>query len=98
MEQLANLGCSLLVPSVQELAKELSTTVPHRYVRPDHDPPFTSEMANSLPQLPVIDMNKLLSEETMSAELQKFHLTCRQWGLPGIQVRMYKCITFFLHI
>ncbi|KAM5587807.1 protein SRG1 [Rosa sericea] len=80
MEELAKLGSSLPVPSVQELAKEPLTTVPHRYVRPDQDPPFISGMATSSPQVPVIDMNKLLSEETMPAELQEFHLACREWG------------------
>nr|XP_011460382.1 PREDICTED: protein SRG1-like [Fragaria vesca subsp. vesca] len=79
-EELTMIGSSLPVPCVQELGKEPFTTVPHRYVRPDQDPPFVSETATSLLQVPVIDMNKLLSDETMPAELQKLHLACRQWG------------------
>ncbi|WVZ10689.1 hypothetical protein V8G54_015219 [Vigna mungo] len=33
-----------------------------------------------LPQLPVIDLNKLLSEQVKGSELQKLHLACKQWG------------------
>lgn len=88
MEALTKLGSSLPVPCVQELAKQPLTTVPQRYARPDQDPSFISEMATSLPvpQVPVIDMNKLLSDETMPAELQKFHLACGQWGFFQVRI------------
>lgn len=80
-------GSSLRVPSVQELAKQASKTVPPRYIRPDQDPPIITYAAD-LPQVPVIDMTKLLcSEEFMESELDKFHFACKDWGF--FQVRVY---------
>ncbi|XP_055961677.1 protein SRG1-like [Mercurialis annua] len=67
---------SLPVPYVQDLAKKSLATVPSRYVRPDQDPPFRSD-SSSPGQVPIIDMNKLLSEES---ELDKFHNACKDWG------------------
>ncbi|KAJ4703756.1 2-oxoglutarate (2OG) and Fe(II)-dependent oxygenase superfamily protein [Melia azedarach] len=75
----AMLGSSLPVPWVQELAKKPLTAVPPRYVRPDQDPPFISEV-NSSAQIPVIDMQKLLSGEYMDSELKKFDHACKDWG------------------
>ncbi|XP_014520537.1 protein SRG1-like [Vigna radiata var. radiata] len=49
-----------------ESVKEIAlTTVAERYFQPE---------------LPVIDLNKLLSEEVKGSELQKLHLACKQWG------------------
>ncbi|KAJ0082919.1 hypothetical protein Patl1_10086 [Pistacia atlantica] len=70
---------SLPVPSVQELAKEPLTTVPQRYVRSDQDPPFISN-ATTFPQVPVIDLQKLLSGDLMDSELDKLHHACKEWG------------------
>ncbi|KAJ0082916.1 hypothetical protein Patl1_10085 [Pistacia atlantica] len=70
---------SLPVPSVQELVKEPLTTVPPRYVRPHQDPPFVSN-ATSLPQVPVIDLKKLLSRDLTDSELDKLHRACKEWG------------------
>ncbi|KAI8525753.1 hypothetical protein RHMOL_Rhmol13G0254600 [Rhododendron molle] len=67
---------SLLVPCVQELAKESPTAVPTRYIRPDQDPPITSY--SSLPDVPIIDMEKLLSGDQM--ELKKLDSACKDWG------------------
>ncbi|KAJ1399940.1 Oxoglutarate/iron-dependent dioxygenase [Sesbania bispinosa] len=67
---------SLLVPSVQELAKEQLTTVPERYVLPDLDPLVVS----SSTQVPVIDLSKLLSQDLKGPELEKFHYACKEWG------------------
>lgn len=87
---------SLSVPSVQELAKDpLLTTVPSRYVRHDQDPiiPYTTT-SSLLPQVPIIDMNKLLlyssdhhDQEFMDSELEKLHLACKEWGF--FQVYIY---------
>ncbi|XP_038723415.1 protein SRG1-like [Tripterygium wilfordii] len=87
MEQkLTRLGGSLLVPSVQELAKEPLKTLPPRYVRTDQDPPFTSPDTAAFPQqIPVIDMHMLKSEEFMNSELQKFHNACKEWGFFQLQ-------------
>lgn len=67
------------MPSVQELAKEPLTTVPPRYVRTDQDPPFISNAA-SLPQVPVIDFQKLQTGDLMDSELDKLHQACKEWG------------------
>ncbi|KAH7545094.1 hypothetical protein FEM48_Zijuj01G0056800 [Ziziphus jujuba var. spinosa] len=75
-------GRSLRVPSVKEPAKQAPKTVPPRYIRPDQDPPIISAHSTtiSLPQVPVIDMNKLLyPEEFMEPELDKLHFACKEW-------------------
>ncbi|KAG5517117.1 hypothetical protein RHGRI_037768 [Rhododendron griersonianum] len=74
---LETLGSSLLVPCVQELAKESLTTVPARYIRHDQDPPITS-YATSIPDVPTIDMEKLLSGDHM--ELKKLDSASKEWG------------------
>ncbi|XP_059437864.1 protein SRG1-like [Corylus avellana] len=79
METEQSLGSSLPVPCVQELAKETMATVPPRYVRPDQDPPNISD-TTCLPQVPVIDMQKLFSPEFMDSELEKMHCACKEWG------------------
>ncbi|KAL5774114.1 hypothetical protein ACOSP7_011671 [Xanthoceras sorbifolium] len=76
---LASLGSSLPVPSVQELAKQSLSGVPTRYVRPDQDPIFISNTTSS-PQLPFIDLSRLLSGDSMDSELEKFHNACKEWG------------------
>ena len=76
----ADLGSSLLVPSVQELVKEPITKVPPRYVRLDQDPPIISRPLSSLPEVPVIDMARLSSENSADHELEKLHLACKDWG------------------
>ncbi|OIV94304.1 hypothetical protein TanjilG_19310 [Lupinus angustifolius] len=60
-----------------ELAKQPYSEVPKRYVQLDQDPNFVSN-AVSLPQVLVIDMNKLLSED--ATELEKLDHACKQWG------------------
>ncbi|KAL8200190.1 hypothetical protein R6Q57_011529 [Mikania cordata] len=72
------LGVSLLVPSVQELAKEHLTNIPSRYVRPDQ--PHEVLPSSHLPQVPVIDMERLTSDDSADEELQKLHLACKDWG------------------
>nr|GMD08283.1 protein SRG1-like [Ipomoea batatas] len=72
------LGCSSLpVPSVQQLAKENPTLVPTRYIRDDIESPAASCSASDVP---VIDMQKLLGEESGDSELQKLHFACKDWG------------------
>jgi hypothetical protein len=72
---------SILVPSVQELAKEPLTYVPERYVLPDQDTIVLSN-TTSLPQIPVIDLGKLLSQDLnlKGHELEKLHYACKEWG------------------
>ncbi|KAL5772077.1 hypothetical protein ACOSQ2_012001 [Xanthoceras sorbifolium] len=74
-----SLGSSLAVPCVQELSKQQLTTLPPRYLRLDQDPTFIS-LDSSSPQVPVIDMQRLLSQDFMDSELQKLHCACKEWG------------------
>ncbi|XP_031132288.1 protein SRG1-like [Ipomoea triloba] len=73
-----SLGASSLpVPSVQQLAKENPTLLPTRYIRDDIESPAASP---SVSDVPVIDMQKLLCEDSGDSELQKLHFACRDWG------------------
>ncbi|XP_049371159.1 protein SRG1-like [Solanum verrucosum] len=71
-----NFGKSLLVPSVQELAKQHLTNIPSRYVRSEQESPVISAAAS----VPIIDLQKLISGDFMDSELQKLHFACQQWG------------------
>lgn len=71
-----NFGKSLLVPSVQELAKQHLTNIPARYVRSEQETPVISAGES----VPVIDLQKLISGDAMDSELQKLHLASQQWG------------------
>ena len=71
-----NLGSSLKVPYVQELAKEKFASVPPRYTRPDP----TKLDGASTEEIPVIDMQRLLSDESVNPELEKLHFACKEWG------------------
>ncbi|KAI6705612.1 hypothetical protein NL676_008574 [Syzygium grande] len=80
---LTKLGGSLPVPCVQEMAKELITEVPPRYVCTNQGHPFMhDDHGTSLLQLPVIDLDKLASsnDDLMEFELEKLHVACRDWG------------------
>jgi len=74
----SKLGASILVPSVQELVKDqhLNKTIPSRYVRDDQEPPQLITPSSQSPEVPIIDMQHLTSED----ELQKLHLACKHWG------------------
>ncbi|KAJ0604107.1 putative codeine 3-O-demethylase [Helianthus annuus] len=69
-------GASLLVPSVQELANEHLIKVPSRYIRDDQE----SVIPSSMPQVPIIDMDRLTSEDSIDSELENLHLACKDWG------------------
>ncbi|XP_020207760.1 protein SRG1 [Cajanus cajan] len=75
-------GTSLLVPSVQELAKHNLSKVPQRYIQPQQHEEIVviSKEVNGDLEIPVIDMHKLLSQEFGTSELDKFHLACKEWG------------------
>lgn len=74
-------GATLPVPSVQELAKQKPTAVPSRYIRQDLRSPPESKPPCSSTQVPVIDMQKLMSQEsTHDSELRRLHFACKDWG------------------
>ncbi|KAF8391142.1 hypothetical protein HHK36_023443 [Tetracentron sinense] len=77
--KVVKLGSSLLVPSVQELAKDPVTGIPSRYLRPDQDLPMVSD-ATPMAEVPVIDMEKLVAGESMDLELERVHSACKEWG------------------
>lgn len=70
-------GTSCLVPSVLELAKQPIIEVPERYVHANQDPHILSNTI-SLPQVPIIDLHQLLSEDP--SELEKLDHACKEWG------------------
>lgn len=72
-----NFGKSLIVPSVQELAKESITNIPSRYVNEDLDCLIDQSSPSSVP---VIDLQRLLHGDSMDSELDKLHLACKEWG------------------
>ncbi|GLT62260.1 hypothetical protein SLA2020_349100 [Shorea laevis] len=74
-----SLGSSLLVPCVQELAKEPLTTIPERYIRPEQEQPIVSSSDSAL-EIPVIDFQNLLSQGSVEDELAKLDFACREWG------------------
>jgi len=68
---------SILAPSVQELAEQGITKVPEQYLQPNQDSILVSN-TTSLPQLPIIDFDKLLCEDAI--ELEKLDNACKEWG------------------
>ncbi|XP_004490337.1 protein SRG1-like [Cicer arietinum] len=74
---MSKLGTSLLVPSVHELAKQSILEIPEQYLQSNQDPIVISN-TTSLPQVPVIDLSKLLHED--ETELEKLHHACKEWG------------------
>lgn len=74
------LGKSVLVPSVQELAKGCLDTVPERYIQHNQDPPILGaddDEFNDL-QVPIINMETLVIGDDL--ELEKLHSACKEWG------------------
>jgi len=73
------LGGSLKVPNVQELAKQQLAAVPPRYIRDDIENQSYSSIV-ILPQVPVIDMKKLLEIGDIDddSELERLHLACKE--------------------
>ncbi|XP_057421326.1 protein SRG1-like [Lotus japonicus] len=81
MEEIKNsYGTSLLVPSVQELAQEKISTVPPRYIQPQQQDILGISESDVILEIPVVDMQSLLSAESGSSELSKLHRACKEWG------------------
>ncbi|BFG28935.1 hypothetical protein CerSpe_152090 [Prunus speciosa] len=76
-------GGSLIVPSVQELAKKPIITIPPRYIQPHHHHHQQDQVIfNSDAEIPFIDMHKLLSQDSVDyeSELAKLDFACKEWG------------------
>jgi hypothetical protein len=74
---MSKFGTSLLVPSVQEIAKQPNIQVPQQYLQPNQDPIDVSN-TTSIQEVPIIDLSKLLSQD--SFELEKLDHACKEWG------------------
>ncbi|KAL2901734.1 Protein SRG1 [Bienertia sinuspersici] len=75
-EEVVNFGKSIIVPSVQELVKDSIANIPSiRYVR-DHQDRLTDH--SSLSSIPVIDLKKLLHDESMESELANLLLLAEE--------------------
>ncbi|KAK9120669.1 hypothetical protein Syun_018286 [Stephania yunnanensis] len=68
---------SLPVPSVQDLSAKVED-VPDRYVRPE----FESELVctDATFEIPVVDLSRILDEESRREEMAKLHKACEEWG------------------
>ncbi|XVF87234.1 hypothetical protein PTKIN_Ptkin18bG0102400 [Pterospermum kingtungense] len=79
-EEAVNFGKSIIVPSVQELAKEPITKIPPKYVHPHQEPHTVLNDGGQLQSVPVIDLQKLEAGDSMDSELESLHSTCKDWG------------------
>jgi len=86
---------SILAPSVQELAKQGITKVPKQYLQSNQDPIVVTN-TTSLPQLPVINFDKLLCED--ATELEKLDRACKEWGFFQVCVNYLNSFKFLLHL
>ncbi|KAH6792491.1 hypothetical protein C2S52_002968 [Perilla frutescens var. hirtella] len=69
-------GGSLPVPNVQEVASLNPKDIPHRYIRPTLSVDFSVDQSL---QIPVLDLTRLCSDHP-SQELAKLHQACKEWG------------------
>lgn len=96
-EQIMSLGTTLSVPNVQELAKKPLLELPPRYAHPGQEPP-ADVLDPQAQQVPVINLQRLLSDEFSESELPKLHAACVDWGF--FQVWSTLCLTpmyFYMH-
>ncbi|WZY85611.1 hypothetical protein YC2023_031995 [Brassica napus] len=72
---------SIIVPSVQEMVKEkMIKTVPQRYIRSDLDKAEITDDSGPRTEIPIIDLNLLCSSTSMTSEIDKLDLACKEWG------------------
>ena len=74
-------GKSLPVPSVQEMVKNDSHTVPHRYIRDHKDRPVLDDQLSpttNSSEIPILDISLLAKGD--QHELNNLHFACKDWG------------------
>ncbi|KAK6917265.1 Isopenicillin N synthase-like, Fe(2+) 2OG dioxygenase domain [Dillenia turbinata] len=75
------MASSLPILSLQELVKVPLSQIPESYKLVDEQElPVLSNMS-FMPTVPIIDMKRLVMEESTDHELEKLHLACKEWGL-----------------
>lgn len=84
-EEAINFGRSLIVPSVQEIAKQTITDIPPRYVQRQLDQDHISHHHESVP---IIDLYNLFSNASGS-ELNKLHTASKEWGFFQVTYRYF---------
>lgn len=88
--KVSNVGSSVLVPSVQELAKQPVSAIPNRYLRPELERDAVARGGgDQVLEIPVIDMQRLVSEESMGSEIHKLDFACKEWGFFQVKCFMY---------
>ncbi|KAM6552271.1 hypothetical protein CsatB_002079 [Cannabis sativa] len=78
--EIVNFGKSIIVPSVQELAKLPLLHLPPRYSHCFQQSPINSNDPLSIPSIPIIDLHRLGTTEFTDSEVQRLHSACREWG------------------
>uniref|UniRef100_A0A803QF06 Fe2OG dioxygenase domain-containing protein n=1 Tax=Cannabis sativa TaxID=3483 RepID=A0A803QF06_CANSA len=78
--EIVNFGKSIIVPSVQELAKLPLLHLPPRYCHCFQQSPINSNDPLSIPSIPIIDLHRLGTTEFTDSEVQRLHSACREWG------------------
>ncbi|XP_073151850.1 protopine O-dealkylase-like [Henckelia pumila] len=63
--------------TIQEMVKNPISEIPTRFLVEQE--PWAGE--GSSPVIPVVDLSKLLCSETKNLELERFHSTCKEWGI-----------------
>lgn len=83
---LREVGGSLPVANVQELASRNLKDIPDRYIRSDLNIDYFS-IDESL-QVPVLDMSRLCSEPSQGydEELARLHQACKEWGFFQVYI------------
>ncbi|CAM8912052.1 unnamed protein product [Rhodiola kirilowii] len=76
--QPVKLGGTLKVPYVQELAKKPLSELPPRYAHPGQERASNADPNSK--EVPVIDFQRLTSDQFSDSELLKLHAACAYWG------------------
>ncbi|XP_021295805.1 protein SRG1-like [Herrania umbratica] len=71
-------GASLPVPSIQEILRNDSQSVPDRYIQEHKDRPQVSENLHASLDIPVLDFSLLAKGD--EDERRKLDLACKEWG------------------
>ncbi|XP_057471096.1 codeine O-demethylase-like [Actinidia eriantha] len=69
---------SMLVPSVQEMARQNRLEFPERYTRNAEEMPKSTVMNHLYAEMPIIDT--LLLSNGQKEELNKLDIACQEWG------------------